>query len=67
MMEVIIPKDFFPSNLGRAYYSRQTDLRVLLATCYQPKYTMTYICAVMTEATAYLKLKKEMHCAAYPA
>lgn len=64
-MEVIILKDFsLPTWVGPIMQDR---LRVLLATCYQPKDTMTYICAVMTEGTAYLKLKKEMHCAAYPA
>lgn len=64
MMEVITPKDFFffPSNLGKAYYSSRTDLRAQLATCYQPKVTMTCIWAVMSEGTTYLK-PKDTHCA----
>lgn len=58
MMEVIIPKDFFLQTwVGPITQVR--DLRVLLATCYQPEDMMTYICEVMTEATSNRLFKTE--------
>lgn len=63
---VIIPTDF-SSDLGRAYCTSKIDLKLcLLLAANQRLWWLTYVQS-WPETTGYLKVKKEMHCAANPA